>query len=177
MIIEFSTKNYELSENLKTFTEKRMQKLQKFFSDEDWQAKVLLRGSKHIYETEISVLHNGEWVKAKAKGNQMEHSIIQTVDHLRIQLNKKLKKLKEKKRWEAHHGKELKIESSLEVPERRFLRRNLNQVEIETLSEEDALKKFDPQKRPFLIFKDLTSETLKILYEEKERKVILDLGV
>lgn len=176
MIIEFSTKNFDLSENLKNFTEKRMQKLQKFFQDEDWQAKILLRGSKHLFETEIAILHNGEWVKAKAKGNQMEHSIIQTVDHLKTQLAKKIKKLKEKKRWEAHHKKEMNIEKELSRIERKFLRRNLNQVDIETLSEEEAISKFDPQRKPFLLFKDISDDTLKIIYEEKERKIILNLG-
>lgn len=176
MMIEFSTKNFDLSENLKTFTEKRMQKLQKFFQDEDWQAKVLLRGSKHLYETEISILHNGEWVKAKAKGNQIENSIIQTVDHLRTQLAKKTKKLKEKKRWEAHRKKEMNIERELARVERKFIRRDLNQLDIETLSEEEAIAKFDPQKKPFLLFKDIASDTLKIVYEEKDRKIILNLG-
>lgn len=177
MKIEFSSKNYEISENLKSFTEKRINKLQKFFQDEDWLAKVLLRESKYIYESEISILHNGEWMKAKAKANEVEHSIIQTVDHLKIQLMKKLKKQKQKKRWEAHHGKSIEIVSPSIATERKFSRRDLSQIEIETLNESEALQKFDPEKKPFLLFKDLATDTLKLIYEDKNKKIILNLGV
>lgn len=177
MEIEFSSKNYEVSENLKNFTEKRINKLQKFFSEENFQTKVLLRYSKYIYESEISVLHDGEWIKAKAKANEVEHSIIQSVDHLKIQLMKKIKKQKQKKRWEAHHNKAIKIEIPEKLPEKRFIRRRLNQIEVETLSESEAMDKFDPSKRTFMLFKDTLTETLKLIYEEKNKKIILDLGV
>lgn len=177
MEIEFSSKNYEISENLKSFTEKRINKLQKFFNEEDFQVKVLLRGSKYIYESEISVLHDGEWIKAKAKANEVEHSIIQTVDHLKIQLMKKIKKQKQKRRWEAHHKKEIKIEIPEKFSEKRFIRRGLNQIEVETISEVEAMDKFDPSKKAFILFKDTLTDTLKLIYEEKNKKIILDLGV
>ncbi len=177
MKIEFSSKNFEVPESLKNFTEKRLSKLDKFFSEEDWQAKILLRESKYIYESEISVLHNGEWVKAKAKANDVEPAIIQTVDHLKTQLMKKVKKQKEIKRWEAHHKKEAKIETPPAILERKFLRRDIGQLEIETLSESEAIDKFSSDKRPFMIFRDIKTDKIKLIYEEKNRKIILNLGI
>jgi len=176
MKIEFSSKNFEIPLSLKEFSEKRLGKLQKFFSEDDWQAKVLIRGSKYLFESEISILHNGEWIKAKAKADDVEPAIIQTVEHLKTQLMKKIKKQKEKKRWEAHHGKAVAIESP-PLPERKFLRRDINQMEIETLSENEAVEKFDPQKKPFMLFKDIETDKLKLIYEEKNRKIVLSLGV
>lgn len=177
MKIEFSSKNFEVQESLKNFTEKRLGKLQKFFSEEYWQAKILLRESKYIYESEISVLHNGEWIKAKAKANDVEPAIIQTIDHLKTQLMKKLKKQKEIKRWEAHHKKAAKIEEPSGVIERKFLRRDIDQIEMETLSESEAIKKFSSDKKPFMIFRDVETDKIKLIYEEKNRKIILNLDI
>lgn len=176
MIIEFTCKNCEIGESLKNFTEKRLSKLNKFFDEKDWQAKVLVRSNKYIFESEISVLHDGEWVKSKAKGNELEHAIIQAVDHLKTQLTKKIKKIKEKRRWEAHHGKKV-IELAETYPERKFLRRHLTQYPLKTLDENEAIEEFNSSGKPFLIFRDAKSNTLKIAFEEKEKKIILDLGV
>ncbi len=153
-----------------------MQKLNKFFDEEDWQVKILMRESKYIYESEISVLHNGEWVKARAKAEEVEFAIVQSINHLKTQLIKKTKKLKEKKRRLAHQGKVSKFEQKEGEGTRRFLRRNLENLEIETMSENQAFSNFNPEKKPFFLFRDVNDNKLKIFFEEKGRKILLELG-
>ncbi len=176
MKIEFSSKNFEIPESLKKFTEKRLQKLKKFFDEEDWQVKVLIRESKYIYESEISVLHDGEWVKAKAKAEEAEFSIVQSINHLKTQLIKKTKKLKEKKRRLAHQEKINKYEKKEGEVTKRFLRRNLENLEIETMSENQAFSIFNPEKKPFLLYRDVNDNKLKLLFEERGKKILLELG-
>ncbi len=130
-----------------------------------------------LIDEEGFLWRSSQQVQENAKAEEVEFAIVQSINHLKTQLIKKTKKLKEKKRRLAHQGKVSKFEQKEGEGTRRFLRRNLENLEIETMSENQAFSNFNPEKKPFFLFRDVNDNKLKIFFEEKGRKILLELGI
>jgi ribosomal subunit interface protein len=164
MQIEYSHKGYTLTESLKEFISAHLHKVQRFFGDDEVRVKVLLKASKFRHESEISIHHEGEWLQARAEGEEMEEVVLRTIDHLQIQLKKKKKKLKEKKRREAHRVADWPPEPAAKrrAPAGPRIER-LGKADIPAMTEEDALARLARPGSGFVVFRDLEDDRVRVL--------------
>ena len=164
MQIEYSHKGYTLTQSLKEFISAHLHKVQRFFGDDEVRVKVVLKASKFRHESEISVHHEGEWLQARAEGEDMEEVVLRTIDHLQTQLKKMKKKLKEKKRREAHRD----AESSEAVPPARRPASgprviHIGKADIPAMTEEEALANLGRRTAGFVVFRDIEDDRIRIL--------------
>jgi putative sigma-54 modulation protein len=177
MQIEYSHKGYTLTEGLREFIAAHLHKVQRFFGDEEVRVKVLLKANKHRHESEISIHHEGEWLQARAEGEDMEEVVLRTIDHLQTQLKKTKKKLKEKKRREAQRGAEW-IEPS--TPRRRAAAgprvERLGKADIPPMTEAEALARLARPGAAFVLYRDLADDRVRLLAERpRGGSVLYDL--
>ena len=164
MQIEYSHKGYKLTESLKEFISTHLHKVQRFFGDEEVRVKVLLKASKFRHESEISIHHEGEWLQARAEGAEMEEVVLRTIDHLQTQLIKAKKKLKEKKRREAHRD----ADWIAAPPSKRRAAagprvEHLGKADIPIMTEEEALARLERPGTAFVIFRNMEDDRVRIL--------------
>ena len=164
MQIEYSHKGYKLTESLKEFISTHLHKIQRFYGDDEFRVKVLLKASKFRHESEISIHHEGEWLQARAEGAEMEEVVLRTIDHLQTQLIKAKKKLKEKKRREAHRDAERTPEAA---PRRRAggapRVERLSKADLPAMTEDEALERLKRPGTAFVIFRDAEDDRVRVL--------------
>lgn len=165
MQIEYSHKGYTLTESLKEFISAHLHKVQRFYGDDEVRVKVLLKASKFRHESEISLHHEGEWLQARAEGGEMEEVVLRCIDHLQTQLKKTKKKLKEKKRREAHRDADWAAEPP--APKRRApagpRMERLGKADIPAMTLEEALARLARPGAGFVVFRDLDADRVRIL--------------
>ncbi len=163
MQIEYSHKGTTLTESLKEFVAAHLQKIQRFFGDDEIRVKVLLKTSKFRHESEISIQHEGEWLQARADGEEMEEVVLRTIDHLQTQLKKKKKKLKMKKRREAQREPDWTAPAKPRTAAgpRVIL---LGKTDIPPMTGEEALERLKRSGAAgFVVFRDLDDDRVRIL--------------
>jgi len=172
MRVEFSAKNYKLTEAMKEFILHRLKKIERFFAeDEAVQVKVLLKTNKYRHESEVLVFDEGEWLTAKAESEEMEESVIQAIDHLQTQLKKLKKKLKERKRREAHR------EPEWEAPPPRPRKaggvsvERLRRSDVPSMTLDEALRRLRRADAGFWVYRDAEDDRLRILAFGREGTV------
>jgi len=167
MNIEFVAKHFQLTDALREFVIHRLKKIERFFGDEEEvQVRVVLKSTRYRHEAEILVFDAGEWLTAKSESAEMEESIVQCVDHLQTQLKKLKKKLKEKKRREAHQH-----EAEWAEPPAARRRRpgsgttldRLGRSDLPTMSLEEALLRLKRTPSGFVIYRDAEDDRILIL--------------
>jgi len=169
MHIEFSAKNYKLTEANKEFILHRLKKIERFFSEgEAVQVKVILKTNKYRHESEVLVFDEGEWLTAKAESEDMEESIIQAIDHLQTQLKKLKKKLKEKKRREAHREPEWEIPPSRPRKTAGMPVERLRRADTPSMTFDQALRSLKRSDAGFLVFRNSEDDRLCILTSGRE---------
>jgi len=179
MNVEFAAKHYELTDAVRDFVLHRLKKIERFFGEgEEVQVRVVLKASRYRHEAEVLVFDAGEWLTAKSETGEMEESIVQSIDHLQTQLKKMKKKLKERKRREAHqHEAEW---TAPPTPKRRggagssveLLRR----ADVPPMPLEEALLRLKRTAAGFLIYRDVEDDRIRILTAGREGTVrIIDI--
>lgn len=104
MRINFTFKNFEPSEHLKGYAEKRFGKLSKYINerDENPDLDINMRVEKHRHLVEVVFTGNALHLKADEEGPDMYSALDMVLDKLETQIKKKREKSKDRsKRREA----------------------------------------------------------------------------
>ena len=88
MKFDVYAKNYEVSEKLKNLTEKKLNKLDKYFKDEETTAKVSFKKQGNSLTTEVMLDYNGKFVRATATGDNFYDNIDVVLPKLEGQIRK-----------------------------------------------------------------------------------------
>jgi putative sigma-54 modulation protein len=166
MNVEFASKHYELTDAVRTFALRRLKKIERFFGEEEQvQVRVVLKASRYRYEAEVLVFDEGEWLTAKSETGEMEESIVQCIDHLQTQLKKLKKKLKERKRREAHQHEAEWTEPPAPKGRRRAEAsvERLRRSDVPPMQLEEALLRLKRATAGFLIYRDVEDDRIRIL--------------
>jgi putative sigma-54 modulation protein len=179
MNVEFAAKHYELTDAVRDFVLRRLKKIERFFGEEEEvQVRVVLKSSRYRHEAEVLVFDEGEWLTAKSETEEMEESIVQSIDHLQTQLKKMKKKLKERKRREAHQH-----EAEWTAPPKPKRRRgagvsveHLRRSDIPPMPLEEALLRLKRAPAGFLLYRDVEDDRIRILTVGREGAVrVIDI--
>lgn len=96
MRLEITTRNYTMRGNFKDILEKKIHKLDKYFPNDDAEAKVVLSTNGKSCRMEITVSSNGRQFRTEVDGNTMYYAIDDALPKLERQILKHKGKLTDK---------------------------------------------------------------------------------
>ncbi len=169
MKINIIGRNIEVTEGLRSTIEKKLNKFDKFFS-QDVDAHVTLTVQKSNQIVEVVIPFNGIVLRAEDSTNDMYKTIDQVVDKLERQVRKQKTKLERR-----HQGEGLKFQ---------FLESNtnsyLNEDELENkivkskrfpikpMSAEEAILQMELVGHNFFVYIDDRSEDVNVVYKRRD---------
>lgn len=165
MKINIRARNMDLTEALKEHTEKKLQKLDRFFDHiQEISIEFHLESVANAEARQIAqatVFASGTVIRAEESSEKIYHSVDTLIDKLEVQLKKYKEKLRDNKRGSAtkrslKSGKASSV-SKLHHEEKRLYR-------PKPMSTEEAAEQLLLEKLPFLVFRNSTTEKINVVY-------------
>jgi putative sigma-54 modulation protein len=174
MQISVTFRQIEPSEALKNYVTDRLNKFKRYL-DGPVEAHVVLGLEKFRHLADVTIDSNGHIIKGKEENTDMYAAIDLVMDKIDIQLKKFRDKLRSAKgdRSRAAAPVPAEAEEARAIPIRR------QRVEVPALQLGDAVELMQSGKDTLLVFTDVASGNLNILYRRPDGNFVLvepDLG-
>ena len=171
MNITITGKELKATEAIKDYVEKKLERIEKYFSDEDANAVVTIKTEKTTQIAEMSVSVKGFTYRAVTEHNDLYASIDKDIDILESQIRKE--KTKREKLTKDSSIKQQEIEfakesSSIEISDEVI---KTTYYEVRPMSIEDAILKIkEKSTNQFVTFINIDTNKVNVLYRLKDGK-------
>lgn len=181
MATEISGRNYEIPANIRDIVEKKLAKIQERLFDDVIEVRVVLQVEKYRNICEVIIVGKEHDVKSvQESGESMQDAINLTMDHLKRQAQKNRKKLRDHHRG-AGNGRQSVTEWNVQVLEPGQLRETgdhnrpriirTNALPIRPMSIEEAALRLDDSKNEFIVFRDLDTDKVSVIYKRRDNNL------
>jgi putative sigma-54 modulation protein len=180
MQITVKGKNMEITEALKTFTEKRLGKMTKY-SDSIISTDITLSTERNWHIVEVTLYGNGFMLRGAERTKDMYMSIDQAIEKMERQLKKQKEKIVRKRAHEkeegaiieeavrpaaaAHAEEPISYEPKVEVV-KRFSSR--------PMTVEEAIKEIEGLDYSFFVFHNSKTKRVNVLYRRQKGYGLID---
>jgi putative sigma-54 modulation protein len=172
MNIKYVARHFEMDEEIRTYTEGKLHKIEKFI-DEPFDVQVVLVQEKHRHLAEIKVSHRHGIIQATEETTSMEGAINLAVDKVEKQARRARKKFLDTRRRmdrameEPHWPVEVLEASSLKAgSDRKVIKTSA--LPIKPMTVEEAALKLEDSSNDFVVFKDSTNHQVSVLYKRRD---------
>jgi putative sigma-54 modulation protein len=172
MQISVTFRHMETSEALKNYVTDRLNKFKRYLEG-PVEAHVVLSLEKFRHLADVTIDNNGRVIKGKEENADMYAAIDLVMDKIDMQL----KKFRDKQRDKGDRSRTAMAAAAEAEPARPPLRRK--RAEVPTLQLSDAVEMMETGKDDLLVFTNVASGGLNILYKRQDGNFILvepDLG-
>ncbi len=165
MEIKFISKNYKISDKLKDIIEKKLQKLEKYFT-KDTTIKVACSEQNDICKLEITINSAGLFIRSEVASDNMYNNIDLSMPKLERQIVKNTKKYKNKfasnDLFDALEflDEEPQIETKKVVKKKTF--------ELDPMTVEDAEAYMEAVGHSFYVFLNAETGEINVLYKRND---------
>jgi putative sigma-54 modulation protein len=181
MATEISGRNYEIPANIRDLVEKKLAKIQERLFDDVIEVRVVLQVEKYRNICEVIIVGKDHDVKAVQESDEsMQDAINLTMDHLKRQAQKNRKKLRDHHRG-AGNGRQSVTEWNVQVLEPGQLRETgdhnrpriikTTNLAIRPMSIEEAALRLDDSKNEFIVFRDLDTDKVSVIYKRRDNNL------
>jgi putative sigma-54 modulation protein len=173
MNIEISGRNYEINDRIRELVNTKLEKIRKYFTD-IIEVRCVLNVEKYRNICEISVNGKEHDLKASQEADTMEDAVTATIDHLKRQAQKNRKKITDHHRKAKNTGPDAWQVSVLEPAQLRQKSNNAPRIiqtsdlPIRPMSIEQAALELDGSKNEFIVFRDLDTERVTVIYKRRD---------
>ena len=176
MKTEYFARNYALDDQVRRYASEKLKKLSKFL-DDPVEARVTLETERRQFVAELQVSHRHGTHVARETADQMLDAINAAVDKLETQAERGRKKHKDRRRRAqrqvtngSHWPEEVIAHESLGggSASRRVI--ESGRIEIKPMSiEEAALALEGSSDREFVVFRDMDTDRVSVLYRRRDQ--------
>ncbi len=173
MKISVTFRNAEGEDWQKEYVEERLNKLKRYI-DNPVDARVILSVEKFRNSAEINLLANGLNINSKEEDKDMHLAIDNAIEKIERQLKKHKEKIRGFKANHARSGAaegELAGEEGDESPEAKVV--ETRKVVLKPMSIEDAVMEMETSKNRFVIYRDISTENVNVIYRREDGKFAL----
>ncbi|EOC99992.1 ribosome hibernation-promoting factor, HPF/YfiA family [Caldisalinibacter kiritimatiensis] len=167
MKIIVTGKNINVTDALRDMIDKKLSKLDKYFSKEV-EAKVILIVEKTRQIIEITIPFDGAILRAEEKSNDMYHSIDEAIEVLERQIRKHKTKLQRRN----HLGETIRFENiaPLENGEKEDEHKivKTKRFAIKPMDAEEAVLQMELLGHNFFVFRDADTDEVNVVYKRKD---------
>jgi len=179
MQLEISGRNYDINDRTRSLIESKLKKVEKFL-DDAIEVRCVLNVEKHRNICEVMVIGKGPDLKSIQEAETMEEAIASTIDHIKTQAQKNRKKIRDHHRKEGalaspDNWQEVVIEPKTKraktpVPadaaRPQIIR--TTRLPIRPMSVEQAALMLDDSSNEFIVFKDVDSGKVSVIYRRRD---------
>ncbi len=161
MKITINTKNFKASDRLKENIEKKLSRLDKYFSDEI-EAKVKLSSEKGIDKVESTIVAGKTIFRAEDAGKDVYDSVDRVVDKLSSQMSRFKTKLQ--KRYKGQKGISFaELPEAAAEPSTNIVK--TKKFQLEPMNTEEAIMQMELLQHDFFVFMNMETETVNVVYK------------
>ena len=182
MATEISGRNYEIPPDIRSLVEKKLSRIQDRLFDDVIDVRVVLQVEKYRNICEIIIVGKRQDVKTIQESDEsMQDAVNSAIDHLKRQAQKNRKKLRDHHRKDGN-GRSAGIDEwAVQVLEPGHLRETdnnnrprivkTNNIPIRPMSIEEAALRLDDSKNEFIVFRDIDTEKVSVIYKRKDNNL------
>ncbi|HWP79671.1 MAG TPA: ribosome-associated translation inhibitor RaiA [Candidatus Acidoferrum sp.] len=160
MNIKVTTKKFRLTDDMERRIEKKLGKLDRYFSS-DTTAAVRLYTQRSDEIAEVTVVSGGLTFRADARSEEMFDSLEKAVDSLVRQLEKHKTRLEKRLKIGAFDGTAAAPEDNFElIKQKRF--------EVRPMDVEEAILQMNLLGHSFFVFRDIATESVSVVYRRRD---------
>lgn len=163
MKIDYVARNCEISDKLRKITEQKLNKLDKYFGDEQAVAKVSFKKQSSFFTTEVMLDYCGNFVRATADSDNFYDNLDAVLPKLEGQIRKYRTKFdKHHKNSAFSDNAEFKGEKLIEEKRSNLVKEKKFKLKPMTLKE--AQEEMELLGHSFYVFLEAKTNTVQILY-------------
>jgi putative sigma-54 modulation protein len=177
MKISVTFRNAEGEDWQREYVEERLQKLKKYI-DNPVDARVILSVEKFRNTADINLLSNGLNINSSEEDKDMHLAIDNAIEKIERQLKKHKERVRGFKTGPSRGG-EFGGESTTEESEDPLDAKvvETRKMVLKPMSIEDAILEMETTKNRFVIYRDSSTENVKVIYRREDGKFgLLDIG-
>lgn len=181
MATEISGRNYDIPPDVRDMVEKKLAKIEERLFSDVIDVRVVLQVEKYRNICEVIIVGRDHDVKAVQESDEsMQDAINQAVDHLKRQAQKNRRKIRDQHR-RGGNGRKNVTEWAVQVLEPAQLRETgdqnrprivkTNNIAIRPMSIEEAALRLDDSKNEFIVFRDIDSDKVSVIYKRRDNNL------
>jgi putative sigma-54 modulation protein len=173
-------RNFEVTPEIRDLIDKKLSKVSERLFDDVIDVRVVLQVEKYRNICEILVIGKEHDVKTVQESDEsMQDAINAAIDHLKRQAQKNRKKIRDHHRKDGSSAKAAQPEEwAVQVLEPGRLREEgdhnrpriikTNSLPIRPMSIEEAALRLEDSKNEFIVFRDLDTDRVSVIYKRKD---------
>jgi len=173
MQISLTFRNLEGEDWLKDHVNKKIQRLKKYI-DKPVEASIILSVEKFRNVAEVKLLGKGVNIVGKEEAKDMITAVDEVVDKIERQLKKHKEKVLNRKENAAKAGPE-PLDEGVEMPagetEPQIV--ETRRIVLQPMSVDDAVLEIEESRAPFVVYRDISTESVSILYRGGDGNYVL----
>ena len=164
MKIRFVARKFTLTDDVKERVQKKLQKLDKFFSS-DTEAAVALYGEKIGERIEVTIYHGGTIFRAEESDKDIACALDKALDVIERQIRKNRTRLEKK----IHITQDSFADpAAFEEPEEEIKISKTKRFEIRPMTVEEAIMQMNLLSHSFYLFRNSETGELNVVYKRRE---------
>jgi putative sigma-54 modulation protein len=173
MNIEISGRNYEVPDRIRELITTKLAKVARFFQD-IIEVRCVLTAEKNRYVCEIMIIGKLQDVKSLQEAATIEEAVNSTIEHLKVQAQKNRKKITDKRKkggvepagWNVGVIEQAELRAADRKAAPRVIRQTM--LPIRPMSVEQAALTLDGSKNEFIVFRDLDTDKVSVIYKRRD---------
>ena len=182
MATEITGRNYDVTPDIREFITKKLAKVEERLFDDVIDVRVVLETQKYRNICEIIIVGKEHDVKSIQESDEsMQDAINAAIDHVKRQAQKNRKKIRDHHRgngrakapdvteWAVQVLEPGKLRERKDGNQPRIIKRSL--LPIRPMSIEHAALMLDDSKNEFIVFRDLDTDKVSVIYKRKDNNL------
>jgi putative sigma-54 modulation protein len=174
MQIQITARNIDLTDAIRSYAEKKVSKLEKYF-DHITEASVLLEVQKNVHIVEVLLSAKGVFMKGLEKSEDLYASIDLATDKIEKQLVKYKEKLKDKKLQDKDFETPLKLNvldtASIEDMDAETKVIITKEMPVKPMDVEEAAMQMDLLNKSFFVFRNSETNEVAVVYQRDDGNI------
>lgn len=160
-----------VTDSIKAYIEEKVNKLNKYFDNEDIEAKIVIKVANNREIIEVTIPTNKYTLRAEERNEDLYAAIDLVIDKLERQIRKNKTKLNDRYKKESFMDFNFdfieEFENDSEEDELIVKRKT---IDIKPMDEEEAILQMELLNHDFFVFNNLDEECISVLYKRKDGK-------
>ena len=159
-----------VTDAIKAYIEEKVSKLDKYFDNNDIEAKIVVRVANNKEIIEVTIPTSKYTLRAEESSKDLYASIDLVVDKLERQIRKNKTKLNERYKKDSSVDFNFDFIEEFENDEDNDVIVKRKDIDVRMMDEEEALLQIELLNHDFFLFKNATEDCFSVLYKRKDGK-------
>lgn len=167
MNIAYTTRGFDLTDQIQRHTESKLRKIVSL--DEVLDVSLTLEFFRHRYKAELLVHNRNAVFNAIEQTPDVFKSINAVIEKVQTQLKRHKEKLRGRKRKAPAKAAKMTENMAETTKAPRLIR--ARKQDIKPMSQDEAMMQLERRNEPFLVFRNINSDKITVLYRRKDGNV------